>query len=129
MPGQAKSLQLGFYKSFFTAEFLDGVILSGWTDGSDWNGWATPCFEFAEAQRLIQLHQAVNGPESAYYDPQSDTFGFLLNGEDEPELYRAGEIEADGQTVKVYPIGSYSWVWEEAAPEGTDTASLVSTGH
>lgn len=128
MPGLAKFLQLGFHKSFFTAEFLDSAILLGWTDGSVRDGWETPSFEFTEAQKLLQLHQATNGPGSAYCDSQSDTFGFLLNGEDEPELYQAGEIEADGQTVIVYPIGSYSCVREEAGPDRADTMSLVSTG-
>ncbi len=123
MSGQDTSLYSGFYKSVFTADFLDGVALPGWTDGSNWNGWATPYFEFTEAQKLVQIHQAANGPDTAYYDPQSDTFGFLLTGDDEPELYRAEEIEANGRTVKVYPIGSYYWVWEEVDPEDADTAS------
>ena len=26
---------------------------TGWTNGENWNGWAMPHFEFAEAQRLI----------------------------------------------------------------------------
>jgi hypothetical protein len=123
MRGQDKSPQPRFHRSIFTADFLGAAAVPGWTDGSDWNGWATPYFEFAEAKNLIRLHQAVNGPDSAYYNPQSDTFGFLLNGGDEPELFGAVEIAASSHKVKVYPIGTCAWIWEEVDPEDADTAS------
>lgn len=38
MPGPAKFLQLGFHKSFFTAEFLDSAILFR-LDGRVCPGW------------------------------------------------------------------------------------------
>lgn len=39
-----------FHRSRFGADFLGEETVTGWTDGSDWNGWAVPYFEIQEAQ-------------------------------------------------------------------------------
>ena len=83
--------------------------LPGWTDGEIWNGWAKPRFEFAEAQSLI----AALGKDIGRYDVNTDAFITAMENSDE-ETWAAEIIHLpDGGTVKVYPIGSGSWIWEE----------------
>ena len=113
MPDSTTDEMRLFYGSRFGADFLGEETVTGWTQGSDWNGWAVPHFEFREAQRLVQLHQRTYGPESAWYDADDDEFAFILDGDDVPETFPASEIVAEGKTLKVYPIGAGCWIWEE----------------
>lgn len=97
-----------FRRVKFSLEGLDGSF-TGWTDGTDWNGWATPHFESAEAQRLID----TLGKDVAEYDPATDAFTTRMEPS-EPENWTAEIIHLpDGGAVKVYPIGAGSWIWEE----------------
>lgn len=93
--------------------------IEGWTDGTRWNGWATPRFEFSQAQRLVDEYNR-HSPESAWYDPERDRFCFLLDGYEEPDCYEAAAIEVEGESIKVYAIGAWAWVWEESRGEFND---------
>lgn len=96
----------------------DDIIFEGWSDGTVWNGWSKPYFEFDEAQKLlanlIAAHHQHNDPIQAWYDEQEDRFCFILELGGEAECYSAELIETDeGQVLKVYPIGTGAWVWNE----------------
>ena len=106
------------YRTTFWADFLDTTV-KGWTDGSLWNGWATPRFEMAEAQQIVDLFNRQNGAGKAYYDPETDQFCFRHEDEDE-ECFRGVTIEAEAQMVHLYPIGAWVWIWEyaEGASDG-----------
>jgi hypothetical protein len=98
-----------FTRTKFSFEGLEESF-TGWTDGKNWNGWAMPRFEFADAQRLI----AALAQDGGKYDPGADAFITMMEAS-EPENWCAEIIDLpDGGTVKVYPIGAGSWIWEEA---------------
>lgn len=100
-----------FSRSRFAVEGLEGLF-AGWTDGANWNGWAMPRFEFAEAQRVI----AALGSDVGKYDSTADAFITKMEA-GEPEAWPAEFIQLpDGGTAKVYPIGAGSWIWEEGSP-------------
>lgn len=92
-----------------TGEWLDeGVCLEAYSDGRAWNGWATPAFTLEQGKKLASLMPTVS------YDETSDRF--LVRNEDyappdDVEYVEPETIEVDGQTMKVYPIGSHSWCW------------------
>lgn len=97
-----------YRRGIFTLEGTEGKF-TGWTDARNWNGWAMPRFEFAEAHRLISAF----GESLGKYDPTADAFITAMDGGDE-EIWPAEIIALpDGGTVKVYPIGAGSWIWEE----------------
>jgi hypothetical protein len=47
-----------------------GPAYTGYSDGSTWNGWETPYFEFDTAQRILAKYCAG----LAHFDVQRDTF-------------------------------------------------------
>ena len=97
-----------YRRGIFTLEGIDGEF-PGWTHGRNWNGWAMPQFEFAEAQRLI----VALDTEIGSYESGADVFITAMEGGDE-ETWPAEVIHLpDGGRVKVYPIGTGSWIWEE----------------
>ena len=97
-----------FRRARFSLEGIEDS-LPGWTDGGIWNGWAKPRFEFAEAQTLI----AALGKDIGRYDVNTDAFITAMENCDE-EIWAAEIIHLpDGGTVKVYPTGAGSWIWEE----------------
>ncbi len=101
-------------KSTFMLDATGEVIFEGYTDDSEWNGWAVPVFSFEQAQKIVTAWRALGW--AARYNADADSFVFGVNqdletGEAaEHETFDA--FERDGQ--KFYAIGSGSWVWEEA---------------
>ena len=97
-----------FHHASFEIEGIDGQF-AGWWDGRAWNGWAMPHFEFEEAERVL----AAVAPGRWRYDTVSDVF-ITEDPEGEDETWPAAIISLpDGGEVKVYPLGSASWIWEE----------------
>jgi len=97
-------------KSRFALEGVPGTF-AGWTDGRLWNGWAKPHFEFAEANRLLHSLTEL----SFRYDSAQDAF-VAPDGNGEAESWAAAVITPlEGEPIKVYPIGTGSWCWEEEA--------------
>jgi len=89
----------------FGMEGIDGIF-EGWTDGTLWNGWAKPDFEFAAAEEVTKLF----GGE---YRADLDAFVTNLEGEGN-EVWRSVMIlTLDGIERRVYPIGAAAWVWDE----------------
>ncbi len=101
------------YKTYFWADFLNTTV-EGWTDGSLWNGWATPHFEYPEARRVMELINEQDSMASGTYDELGDQFCFNIEGEE--ECYPAIYAKVEGKTTKLYAIGAWAWVWEEDEP-------------
>lgn len=97
-----------FWKTTFSLEGVAGEF-EGWTDGTFWNGWATPHFELGEARKVIEaLH-----PAKASFDEAKDAF-ITDSTDGEQEVWEANQIDLpDGTRLKVYPIGAWSWCWDE----------------
>lgn len=92
---------------------LEGEVFDGFTDGSDWNGWACPYFtkEIAEA---VLIASRKNGYNYAY-DQEQDVF--VVKAEHEPDNYESEVFEGEklkfgDEEITVYGIGAYSWIWE-----------------
>jgi hypothetical protein len=49
----------------------------------------------------------------ARYDEEQDKFCFCDGGLEEWDCFEAKVIEAEGKTIKVYPIGAFYWIWSE----------------
>ena len=81
----------------------------GWTNGKDWNGWAMPHFEFADAKRLIAWLK--NG--KARFDSEKDAFITITEDGDEEFWQGQSIFITDGSSIKVYPVGAGSWCWNE----------------
>lgn len=94
-------------KMKFFAEWLERSY-DGYTDGSTWNGWECPRFEFEVAE---QLAKDMGG----YYDEENDEFVFT-----DPDF----DDERFGSTVvneiTLYPIGAWCWIWTEDEDEIRD---------
>lgn len=106
------------HKSRFIIYDIYGEPIEGWSDGTRWNGWATPLFEHGAALSLVEQHNNLvplrpNDRGKAWYDGSNDQFCFLLAGGDEIEYYRACERKAGSQELTLYAIGAYYWTWEE----------------
>lgn len=88
---------------------------AGYTRGQTWNGWACPYFTKEVADQLAALwnREPTNGM-GCTYDAASDTYTFLDTQNDmEPDTYTGEDHEVNGQTLRLYPIGNGSWVWDE----------------
>jgi len=94
----------------------------GYTFGDTWNGWACPMFTLEVCMEIANhLHNLYGltefGKEILTYDADKDMFVcYEDDGIDEPwEVYGATTIQYNGKAIKVYPIGSYGWVWWDIA--------------
>lgn len=84
--------------------------LAAYTTGERWNGWATPLFDKAAADRLVALFEekrvARGAGTRAWYDAEGDLYAFQ---DEDGELEEFGATDAYGP--KLYPIGSHVWTW------------------
>ncbi len=97
-------------KTLFTiGEYPKAYI--GYTSGRLWNGWATPHFELDEALRVMQgFNECAEYPMR--YDKEKDQF-YILDTEDEPEVWKGENYQTADGIRHLYGIGAYSWVWDE----------------
>ncbi len=100
------------HRADFSLDAVEETSYSGYTDGRTWNGWACPYFEYETAVRVLQDSEA-NSYQWAY-DPAKDAF-VIKHKDDpsdfEPEVIQGVSISVERRTLRVYPIGAYSWVW------------------
>ena len=85
----------------------------GYTDGERWNGWATPYFEYDIALQMIEDWNATEGM-TAYYAADNDQFCFRSQSDDDWECFPSVTCEVDNQTRKLYPVGAFCWIWDDA---------------
>jgi hypothetical protein len=94
----------------------------GYTRGERWNGWQCPYFEKPAAMVVISyLLQDEN--TVAYFDPDRDAFivnTYCERGARDPEydeVFAAEVMDTPDGTKTVYPIGAFSWCWDEVPTE------------
>lgn len=99
--------------SKFTIEVYGEQSFDGFSSGEDWNGWACPYFTSEQAQRIVDAHCKLG--RKAWYDKVEDQFVFDFSHDEnnEPDTFPAEEV--DGK--KLYPVGAFCWIWEEAFEE------------
>src|SRR5918911_1955847 len=114
--------------------YLDGTLdrpVVGYTDGSRWNGWATPVFDRDTA---VQVMTAVNDANEGEDDQRSisydaDRDAFLIhdsNHPDEgPEVVPGYDVDVDGQHRHVYALGTRAWPWVTWDQERGATKSMA----
>lgn len=102
-------------KSFFAIDSEGEPLFQGYTDGRTWNGWAHPYFT-KEVGILIVKHFLELG-YSAWYDEKEDAFNFVLDGSvnntEDIDSFSGKDFIMNGETIRLYPIGSGCWVWSE----------------
>lgn len=92
-------------RSFSLDADEEPVVRSGVTDGSRWNGWATPWFTKEVALEVLSAMSGI----SWSYDEESDTFRGLFDDcpEEEAEEWKGRDIDGEVR----YSIGAWSWCW------------------
>ena len=97
----------------FSIEVLGARSFDGYTQGETRNGWACPYFTFEQAQQIVKAHEESG--HKAWCDEASDVFSFEV--EPGRDLKEVDIFPAEGLNGKeFYPIGAFSWIWEEAGP-------------
>jgi len=96
----------------FSIDTLGSNEFEGYTQDEEWNGWACPYFTYEQAQRLVDAYRSCGW--EARYDDKQDQFVFAIADDpDEHDAYSAIYMEG----LKLYPIGAFGWIWEEAIDE------------
>jgi len=89
-----------------TGDWLpEGETLPAYTRGERWNGWATPVFEKAAADRLAELGLVTRAAGLDAYIESADEGG-------PAQLFSAEQITVEGKDLTVYSIGTGFWCWE-----------------
>lgn len=103
--------RIQFYKTKFAID--DGPSYPGWTTGEDWNGWATPHFEFKAAMKLAKNSGLLYEKGRNLFRPDPD-HPYWENAEiEEEDIWKGEDIETPEGPKHVYPIGAWYWVWDE----------------
>jgi hypothetical protein len=111
---------IGAGAAFRTGHFrLDGTVdhsVTGYTDGSLWNGWATPVFDrdtatmimraVDEANRRLGLDEEDEDAELVSYDPDQDAF--LVGHADGPIAFPGYDVDVDGERIHVDPPSCFA---------------------
>jgi hypothetical protein len=79
----------------------------GYTSGRTWNGWATPYFTLAEAQRLQADWHGLT------YDEVNDEFRIQYDEGEEPYIWKGEDVQTVDGKLHLYGIGAYSHIWDE----------------
>ena len=99
-------------KKVFTIGNYENTYV-GYTDGSKWNGWATPYFTYLTALEVMYDYNECVGEERMKYDPIYDQFYILDKESGELEVWKGKQYATEEGIVCLYGIGAYSWVWDE----------------
>lgn len=103
------------YKAVFKISDLPQAYV-GYTSGADWNGWATPYFEIADAKRVMTDNNEI-GQYHMQYDEINDKFYTVDEEGREFEIWQGEDIKTEEGIKHLYGIGAYSWIWDELTEE------------
>lgn len=113
-------LSPSWYPARFYMEFIEGETFEGYTDGTLWNGFATPSFELDEAKKVLEgmVKAALREGWDSFglsweYDPGEDALVVVERQYPDPWFIRGEDITVEGRRIRVYPVGSHSWTWHE----------------
>lgn len=84
----------------------------GYTAGRLWNGWATPYFEKAEANKVMEeFNKCAEFPMQ--YDEVYDQFYNYVEGFEDYEFWKGIDYPTTEGIKHLYGIGAYCWIWDE----------------
>jgi hypothetical protein len=95
-------------KTSFT--LLDSKSFIGYTFGDLWNGWACPLFPI---ESVFQVAEYLNNESDIHININSDCIEITDN--DYKETVYPQIILNDNKEIVVYPIGYYSYCWEDTS--------------
>lgn len=99
------------HKKLFTIDGFKYAYI-GYTDGSRWNGWATPYFEKEEAMEVMKgYNECAESP--MFYNEEYDTFYHFGTEGNSGEMWRGEKCKTAEGIKTLYGIGAYSWVWDD----------------
>jgi hypothetical protein len=91
----------------------------GYTSGRLWNGWATPFFEKAEANKVAEgFNECAEFPMQ--YDEVYDQFYILDTETEELEKWEGIDYPTTEGIKHLYGIGAYCWIWDEVNEQDID---------
>lgn len=101
----------------------NGDVFRGYTIGETWNGWECPYFPLSIAVKVMEYHYPQWERRGDDLIGHVDDCGNPLRKGDpiDPESYDIWEkktIDIQGDTVDVWPIGAFCWVWDEVTHGG-----------
>jgi hypothetical protein len=82
-------------------------------DNERWNGWVIPFFTREQVGPYLACQNTVAEYTAVFDEAKDAVIVKCWQGEDEPEEAVGVDITVDGETLHVYPIGAFSWIWEE----------------
>lgn len=102
------------YSATFYLDILDELhpdhpTFDGYTNGTLWNGFATPFFTFDVATRLIECLADIG--QTAGYNAEVGVFYVDANNDGDVEEWAPLEMLTDDGAKTLYAIGAFSWVW------------------
>jgi hypothetical protein len=101
-------------ESLFQLDFIEGKSFRGFTQGENWNGFACPLFTREQSLYLVDAWREAG--YKAAYDEATDAFVFQM-ADGEQDAFPGKDVAGK----KLYPIGAFCWIWDEATSE---TASV-----
>lgn len=101
--------------------YMDSITddIEGYTFGHRWNGWACP---YLPRESVDEVIRGIGTFAEKY--PELEYIGVSWNGDnlvlddpahpDEPEYVEPAIVTYEGEPLKVWPLGMYSWTWSES---------------
>ena len=97
----------------------DERIYEGYTDGTLWNGWECPWFTKEVTEQIMQdLNK--DGVETEYDDERDSYIVYQVDGE--PDVFDGVDVITNDGIQRLYPIGAWCWIWDEAQKEYVPSA-------
>lgn len=112
-------------KALFAIADEGSKSYEGYTLGENWNGWACPYFTREVAMEMMK--EFDNEDQPAHYDEEKDAFIYVMDAdhaEDYTDIYEGKDYEYNGETIRLYAIGTMAWIWTEIIEDTADTESV-----
>lgn len=99
---------------------INGEFTSeGYTNDQHWNGWACPYFTKEVGLKLAETMSDVT-MDLTFNEEQNTFVAQYYSGcalEDDIEIFEGSLHDVDGVPTMLYPIGAWTWVWQEQRDE------------
>lgn len=101
--------------------YMDSITgnIEGYTFDHYWNGWACPYFPHGSVDEVVR-----NIRKFSERNPDLESVAVSWDGDvlvllesdypDEPERVETALLTYEGEELKLWPLGTYSWTWIES---------------